>query len=251
MLYGDSMSAATIQLHTTAPVWRMPSNSPACAKLETWFRLAGVEYEIVPLEFQKAPKGKIPFIIEGGRSLGDSTLIIEQLGRTRGIDLDRGLSPRERGISTAMRRMIKENTYWALYTTRYVMGDNWAIYRELIADILAPGAPAEVREQVAKQVKQGIDTAAHGHGWGRHSVEDATLLCRQDLDALSAVLGDNTWMMGREHPTTIDATVFGYIGNLVSTPFRDEMSEHARSLTNLVSLCERVRATYFPELVSA
>jgi glutathione S-transferase len=247
------MSTATIQLHTTAPVWRMPSISPACAKLETWFRMAGVGYEVVPLEFAKAPKGKIPYIIDGERTIGDSTLIIEHLGRTRGLELEgeRELSPRERGISTALRRMIKENTYWATYTTRYVINDNWAVYRELIANILAPGAPAEVREQVAAQIKQGIDAAAHGHGWGRHSVEEATHLCRQDLDALSAVLGDNTWMMGLEHPTTIDATVFGYIGNLLSTPFEDEMSQHARSLSNLAGLCERVRATWFPELVSA
>jgi len=210
--------------------------------------MAEVGYETPPLEFDKAPKGKIPYIIEGERVMGDSTLIIQHMADTRGIDLDRGLSPRDRSIATAVRRMIKENTYWCLYTTRYMIPENWVIYREIIADILVPGASAEIREAVANQIKAGIDAAAHGHGWGRHQLDEAALLSRQDLDALSTLVGDNTWAMGSDEPTTLDATVFGYIGNLIEAPFNDPITTHARSLTNLVELCGRVRARYFPEL---
>ncbi len=241
---------SAIQLHTTPPLWRLPSNSPACAKLETWLRMAELDYETPPLEFGRAPKGKIPFIVEGERVMGDSTLIIEHMKRTRGIDLDAELGPRDQGISLAFRRMIKENFYWALYTTRYVIPDNWARYRETIADILAPGAPAEVRDAVATQIKTNIEAHAHGHGWGRHSVEEAALLTRQDLEALAAFVGDNTWAMGQAEPTTLDATVFGYVGNLIAAPFEDPITTHAKSLTNLVGLCDRVRARYFPELAA-
>jgi glutathione S-transferase len=245
------MSTATLLLHTTPPVWRLPSISPACAKLETWFRMAGVEYEKPPLEFANAPKGKIPYVIEGERVIGDSTLIIEHLKQTRAIDLDRQLSPRDRAVSTAFRRMVKENLYWAVYTTRYTIPENWGHYRLLVGEILAPGAGAEVHEQIAAGIKAGIEAAAHGHGWGRHSLDEVALLTRQDLEALSAWLGDNSWIMGGDEPTILDATVFGYVGNLIGTPFEDAISAHARSLTNIVGLCERVRARYFPELVDA
>jgi hypothetical protein len=210
--------------------------------------MASVEYEKPPLEFEKAPKRKIPYIIEDDLVMGDSTLIIEHLRQTRGIDLDRHLAPRDRAISTAFRRMLKENTYWAIYTTRYMVPDNWARYRETLADILAPGAPADIREAVGNQIKAGIDSDAQGHGWGRHSLEETALLAGQDLEALSVLLGDNTWMMGGDEPTTIDATVFGYVGNLLATSFTDTITSHARSLTNVVALCDRIRDRYFPEL---
>ena len=73
-------------------------------------------------------------------------------------------------------------------------------------------------------------------------------LAKQDVDALSELLGDNEWMMGGEEPTTLDATVFGYVGNFIDTPYSDPMSDHARSLTNLNQLCDRIRTRYFPEL---
>jgi hypothetical protein len=212
--------------------------------------MAGVEYEKPPLEFEKAPKRKIPYIIEGDLVMGDSTLIIERLRQTRGIDLDSQLAPRDRAISTAFRRMIKENTYWAIYTVRYSVPENWASYRETIADILAPGAGADIREAVGNQIKAGIDSDAQGHGWGRHNLEETALLTRQDLEAVSILLGDNEWMMGGDEPTTIDATVFGYIGNLLESSFTDAITTHAQSLSNVVALCDRVRARCFPELAT-
>ena len=241
------MSTGPIQLHTTPPIWRLPSNSPACAKLETWLRLAGVEYETPALDFPGAPKGKIPYILEGGRKMGDSTLIIEHFQETRGIDLDRSLSPREQAISLACRRMIKENLYWGVYASRYVVPENWAEYRKLPEAMLGD-APDEVKRQFADGIKQSIDTHAHGHGFGRHSFDEAALLCRQDLEALSTLLGDNTWFMGHDEPTTIDATIFGYVGNLIQQPYEDAISKHARAYPNLVALCDRVRERTFPEL---
>jgi glutathione S-transferase len=58
----------------------VPNPSPFCVKLELWLKLAGipytVQYQVMP---GKAPKKKIPYIVEGGRMMGDSTLIIEHL----------------------------------------------------------------------------------------------------------------------------------------------------------------------------
>lgn len=240
-----------LQLHTTPPLWGMPSISPACSKLETWFRMAGVEYEKPPLAFQEAPKGKIPFVVIGGERMGDSTLIIEHMRETRGIDLDAPLSPRERAISMAFRRMLKENTYWAIIRHRYFVDENWEQYRGIVGGLLAPGAPDEMKAQVAEGIKAGADSDARGQGYGRHTLEEAKVLYRHDLQAVSDLLGDNEWMMGHDTPTVLDATAFAYVGSFACAPFDDDMGRFAKGLTNLVAHCDRMRARYFPELVEA
>ncbi|HEY9597581.1 MAG TPA: Tom37 metaxin N-terminal-like domain-containing protein, partial [Cyanophyceae cyanobacterium] len=111
-----------ITLYTAPSLWGLPSISPACMKLETWFRMAQLLYETVVVtaqDFAIAPKGKIPFIEYQGNIIGDSTLIIEMFKEKEGIDLDANLTSVERAISLAFRRMLKENTYWGAVYIRY------------------------------------------------------------------------------------------------------------------------------------
>src|SRR5262245_22642750 len=69
--------------------------SPFSLKLRTWLKLASIPYEVRPsLALHKAPKGKLPYILDGGTPLGDSSLIIRHLKRSRGIDPDAGLQAR-------------------------------------------------------------------------------------------------------------------------------------------------------------
>lgn len=242
-----------VHLYTTPPSRGLPSNSPACAKLETWMRMAGVEYDKPPLDFARAPKGKIPFIGIGDgddeQLMGDSTLIIEHLKTTHGVDLDASLSPVQRATSLAFRRMLKENDYWAAVLINYAIPENWSIYSEILGSVLAPDQPPEVRQQVAEDYKVAMMETTKGHGMGRHSIDEVGTIFAQDLDALATFLGDNTWMMGGEEPTTLDATVFGYFANVAYSPYEDALSQNARKHENLLALSERIQARYFPELI--
>src|SRR5215213_3908092 len=77
--------------------------SPFGLKLEAWLRLADIPYTVQPsTDLRKAPKGKLPYIRDDGRTIGDTTLIIEHLKATRGIDPDAGLDTRERAESLAL-----------------------------------------------------------------------------------------------------------------------------------------------------
>ena len=54
--------------------------SPFGLKLEAWLRLADIPYTVEPsTNLGKAPKGKLPYIRDEGRLIGDTTLIIEHL----------------------------------------------------------------------------------------------------------------------------------------------------------------------------
>ena len=89
--------------------------SPFGLKLEAWLRLAEIPYSVEEsTALGKAPKGKLPYIREGGRHIGDSTLIIEHLKATRGIDPDAGLDPRQRAEALALQRLLEEHLYLAI-----------------------------------------------------------------------------------------------------------------------------------------
>ncbi|MEH2071542.1 MAG: hypothetical protein V7K47_25885 [Nostoc sp.] len=54
-----------ITLYTALSLWELPSISPACMELETWFRMANLPYNTVIVtadNLKLAPKGKVPFI---------------------------------------------------------------------------------------------------------------------------------------------------------------------------------------------
>lgn len=83
-----------------------------------------------------------------------------------------------------------------------------------------------------------------GHGMGRHSEEEIYQLGRRDLDALSDYLAEKRWFMG-EQPTTLDASAFGMLANILWVPIESPLRDRLRSLANLTAFCDRVRERYY------
>jgi hypothetical protein len=66
-----------------------PTSAPFPLKLCTWLRMAKVPHEIViENDPRKGPKGKSPWIDDGGTLMGDSQIIIEHLSKRFGVDID-------------------------------------------------------------------------------------------------------------------------------------------------------------------
>ena len=238
-----------ITLYTTFPKWGLPSFSPPCMKLETWLRMANLPYRSLTelhLHLEKAPKGKVPFIDYQGQLIGDSTLIIEMFKEKEGIDLDRGLTASERAISLAFRRMLKENIYWGVVDIRYNMRENWRIYREIIASVLYPGVAPTEWEPLIEQFGERIRTQMYNHGMGRHSSSEICQMISADLQALSDFLADKPFFMG-ERPTTLDATAYASIGNVIKPPFKSPIVEYVAKLDNLCQHYERMRKQFFSD----
>lgn len=230
------------------PPWKLPSASPPCLKLETWLRMAAIPYNADRTidGFTKSPKGKIPFIIDEGKIVGDSTLIVEYLQRKRGIDLDKGLSAQERATSVAFRRMIKENMYWHIARIRFY-GDNWLIYRQGYALLFPEGTGEDIWGPIADQAGENTRNQMYQHGIGRHSDEEHTEIAKIDLQSLSVSLGDKKYFFG-DRPTTLDATAYAYVASIIRPPFPHPINTFTQSLTNLMEHCDRIQAQFFPEM---
>lgn len=235
----------SIVLHATAGAWGLPSISPPCVELDTWLRMANVEYVRAPqLDIQIAPKGKIPFIEYKGRYIGDAMLITDMLSADLGIDLNDGLSPGERAISHALRRMLKENTYWGVVEVRFCLDENWTEYRKVLGNALIPGGSEEQWGPIAEAIRGGNRDYMRAHGIGRHSHEEIAQIITADCQAVSDFLGDKAFLMG-ERPTAVDATAFAHIASLLIPPYGGQLVEAVAKMTNLRAYCDRMRERYF------
>jgi glutathione S-transferase len=214
-------------------------------KLETWLRMAGIPYEVAAFDLAASPKGKVPYIEDEGTLIGDSTLIIEHLTTKYGRDVDEGLSSAERAVSLAFRRLLKENSYWVITQTRYADEANWSIYREMIMQLLVPNHPREIQEQAADGFRSLILGQFKGHGLGRHSRDEVYRIGIADLKAVADYLGDKPFFMG-EKPTLADATVYGYVANLIAVPMESPVKQYGLSRPNLTEHLKRMQNRFFP-----
>lgn len=240
-----------IKLFQLPRVWGLPSISPPCVRLETWMRMTGIPYEarvMDPVNYP-IPKGKIPYIEDNGMIMGDSTLIIDYLRKTRNVDPDAGLTPHERSISTAFSRMLTENTYWITVLDRYAFDPGWAIYRELIRPMITVGAPEEQHEAILAGFKEKILAGYYGHGLGRHTNDEVVQIMKGDLEAVSTFLADKPFFFG-DTPTSVDATAYGVIANVINVPLDTPTLRYGRSLPNLVAYCQRMHDRFFPDLAA-
>jgi glutathione S-transferase len=230
-----------ITLYQFAPAWDVPNLSPFCLKIETYLKMAGLPYEIVHAIPPQAPKGQLPFIEDNGKRIADSQFIVEYVRQTYGDRVDAHLSPEERAVANALQRLIENHLCWAFVFARFGKRDaNWIENKRALFGRLPP----IVRDLVAAFARRQMLKEMRGHGMGRHTEEEIYLLGQEDLDALSAYLGVKPWFMG-QRPTTLDASAFGLLANILWVPIDSPLKVHLRSLQNLTALCERVRERYY------
>lgn len=215
------------------PIWGR-NVSPFGLKLETWLKLADIPYDVqTSTNLRKAPKGKLPYIIDQGQPIGDSTLIIDHLKVTRGIDPDEGLSPREIAEATALQRMFEEHLYFAIAYSRWIDEEGWP----LVSDAFFGNVMQPLRALGQTYFRERVRKMLHLQGIGRHSKEEIYHLARADLEAAANYLGDKPFFMG-DRITSIDAVAFGALANIILVPLDTDLKRIALTLPPLAAWCE-------------
>ena len=96
------------------------SLSPYPAKLETFLRLAKIEY-VCDYDYPQHPKTqKSPWITFNGQDVPDSQLSIEFLMKKCDCKELNNLGPKEKAISKAFRALMEDHLYWIIVYDRYV-----------------------------------------------------------------------------------------------------------------------------------
>jgi len=229
-----------ITLHQTPAAWGVANVSPFCLKLETYLRMTGVPYTARLADFRKAPKGKVPFIEEEGKMLGDSQLIIEHLKQKHGDALDARLSKEELAQGHILRRMLEESTYWHIIQERWASEEGWKSYKPIFLGIVPP----VIGHVVVPGIRRKVIQALRAHGLGRHQPEEILALGKADVSAVATMLGDKPFLFG-EQPTSFDAVVYAFIVSITAFPVDSPFKRFTQEQRNLVRLVDHFQQRYF------
>ena len=232
-----------ILLYQFERTWGIPNLSHFCCKIETYLRMAGIEYDIKTTLPLFAPKHKLPYIEDVDLKIADSRFIVRHL-KTKYKDLDDGLTPAELALSLAMQRLLEEHLFWITMYSRWQYTEkNWQVTKNATFRVLPP----IIRDMAAIYYRHKIKQQIFGHGTGRHKAKEIFELGMLDIDALSACLEDKKYFVN-DRPTTLDACAFGFLINTIGCPIESPLKEYSLSKPNLVNYIERIKVEYYPEL---
>jgi glutathione S-transferase len=232
-----------ITLYTFGPAFGLPDPSPFVTKAEILFKMAGLPYRTDTSGFNKAPKGKLPYIDDDGERIADSTFIRWHIEKKYRYDFDRVLTREQRAIAWAFEKMAEDHLYWAIVHARWMIDANFDRGPvNFFAKIPAPVRPLVVT-MVRRKVRKGLD----GQGFGRHSAAEIAALAAPSIAAISDYLGSKPFFMGGE-PTGVDATMFAFAAGALSPVFDTPIRTAAESHANLKTYVARMAARFYPDM---
>ena len=232
-----------ITLYTFGPAFGLPDPSPFVTKTELLLKMAGLAYRTDTNGFNKAPKGKLPYIEDNGDKIANSTLIRWHIEKKYGFDFDRGLSAEQRGVAWAFEKMAEDNLYWTLVELRWLDDANFDRGPRRFFD----RAPALIRPILIPIVRRKVRKSLHTHGIGRHKEKDIQAIGTRSMDAIADYLGAKPFFLGDE-PTGVDATIFAFVAGVLCPQFDTPIRTAAERHDNLRRYVGRMTARYYPDL---
>ncbi len=226
-----------ITLYHFSDVWGFDP-SPFCLKTETYFRLAKMPFEkkaSIAAMF-RAPKKKLPYIVDDGEVIADSEFIIEHLRRKYNVWLDDWLTPEQSATAHAVRRMLEDGTYWVLIFGRWMDPTVWTTYKHVVLS----GIPTPMRYVAATMAQRAYKRSCYGQGISRYSRAEIHRIGEQDVDAVATILANKSYFLG-DRPASIDAVVFGFLGQAYYAPLETDVKKAIASRPNLTDYLERIR----------
>uniref|UniRef100_A0A915K2U5 Uncharacterized protein n=1 Tax=Romanomermis culicivorax TaxID=13658 RepID=A0A915K2U5_ROMCU len=249
----------------------IPSLSARCLTLETYLRMMKIKYEnCVKNPWLRSSKEDCPPFVElNGQEISDSKTILKKLAEKLKIDEQSAtadLKVKEVEIEKCLQDLI-----WCSHHFRYKGKNCRDLFSEQIGGKLAASIPivphcrrimvqmmfdgdpayrfgcrnsiaAKVENHMKEKIGQYFKTM-------NLLATDANVLslAKKHLLSLSDVLGSKKWFLA-ETVTSIDAKVFGVIGQIIYVPLGNPLEKMIFvECSNLVAFCENIRLTFWPD----
>ena len=228
-----------LSLYSYPALFGVADNNGYGLKVYAFLKLAGVPFMHEHIfDASKAPRGQLPYIIDGGDTVGDSETIIAYVIRKYALTIDAALSDTQRAASLFITRTL-DDLYWVMSYSRWKDERYWPAFR----DALKREHPQLTDEGLLK-AKQYNAQRYHYQGIGRYEPDAALARGLADLEALAQVIPAHGYVHG-DKPTSIDAGLYGFIANItfydIDTPLRrfvmahENMARHCRTIHDAVS----------------
>ncbi len=217
-------------------LYGLADNNPYGLKVFAFLKLCGVAFrhEHV-LDAKDAPRGQLPYIVDGEETIGDSDAIISHLIGRYALPIDDGLTASQRGNDLLVRRLL-DDLYWVMSYSRWKDPRFWPVFRDAMLGAL-PGVTGDAQEAA----RQYNFKRYHYQGIGRYEPDAVYARGVADLEALADLLPGRGFMFGAK-PSSIDAGIYGFTANICFYEMDTPLKALLVSRPNLVAHCRSVHA---------
>lgn len=230
-----------IKLFMFPAMWHLPNVSIFCMKVETYLRMVNLPFEPVKVSNPaKAPKGKLPYIMDEDTTVSGSGFILDYLKKKYGDPLDKDLTDIQKADGLAIQRMIEEHLYWTIMYSRWIDKTNWPITKEKFFG----RRPSFIKNAIAAITRKKIRDELRGQGIGLNSQDEIYQLGLMDLNAIATFLNNRKYILGEE-PTSVDATVFAMLANVLVPPIVSPLQDYAKTVSAFQEYYERMKSQYY------
>ena len=223
-----------ITLYSYPPLFGVADNNGYGLKVFAFLRLVGLAFVHEHIfDASAAPRGQLPYIVDDGRTIGDSETIIAHLISKYALSIDAVLGQRERDASHLITRML-DDLYWVMSYSRWKDERYWPSFRDAL-----------MREH-KNLTQEGLLKARdfnfqryHFQGIGRYDPKAAYWRGLADLKVLADLVPADAYVHGRA-PTSVDAGIYGFIANILFYDIDTPLKKFVVSQPNLVRHCTAI-----------
>jgi glutathione S-transferase len=193
------------------------------------------------LDASKAPRGQLPYIVDGSATVGDSETILAYLTKKYHLTLDAALTEAQRTQNLLITRTL-DDLYWVMSYSRWKDERYWRAFR----DALLREHPS-LTDEVLTKAREFNGLRYYYQGIGRYDPDAAMARGLADLAALATLIPANGYVHG-EKPSSIDASIYGFTANIyfydIETPLKkfvvahDNVVRHCRAIHEALSQAE-------------
>jgi len=225
-----------LTLYSYPALFGVADNNGYGLKVFAFLKLAGVPFRHEHIfDASKAPRGQLPYIVDGNDTVGDSETILAYVTDKYAVSLDAGLTQAQRAQNLLITRML-DDLYWVMSYSRWKDERYWHLFR----DALLREHPSLTEEGLAK-AKEFNAQRYYYQGIGRFDPDAAMARGLADLKALATLIPAQGFVHGGK-PTSIDAGIYGFIANIWFFDIDTPLKRFVASQPNLVRHCTAIHA---------
>ena len=225
-----------ITLYSYPELFGVADNNGYGLKVFAFLKLAGVPFVHEHLfDASAAPRGQLPYIVDDGEAIGDSDAIIAHLIRKYNLDIDDGLTARQRDTGLLVTRML-DDLYWVMSYSRWKDERFWPAFR----DALLHEHPS-LTEDGLRKARDFNSQRYYYQGIGRYAPPAAYARGLADLAVLANLIPASGYLFGPK-PTSVDAGIYGFIANIYFYPIETPLKAFVAAQANLVRHCTAIHA---------
>lgn len=223
-----------LTLFSYPDLFGVADNNPYGLKVYAFLKLCKLAFRHEHIiDTKDAPRGQLPYLLDGETAIGDSDAIISHLIARYALLIDDGLTVNERDTDHLIRRML-DDLYWVMSYSRWKDPRFWPLFR----DALLKTHPS-LSEASLEKARDYNFKRYYYQGIGRYEPDALYERGVGDLRVLADLVPCNGFLFA-EKPSSCDAGVYGFIANIyfyeIDTPLKDFLM----SRPNLIAHCQAI-----------